>query len=498
MNKKFRVLSITVVFMILALAVGCKNDDGINVELQNEVNDFIWFAMYEYYYWVDDVDDLSIEKYPTYDALHTFLNGYNNPINLFDDLLYSPGEVDRFSWIVDDYEELEASFQGISKSFGFEFGLIAISGGNDIFGYVKYVVPASPADNAGIIRGDLFTKVDGVQLTRDNYQALLFGSESYSLTLATIQDNTISDTDQEVSMNAVELSENPILVSEVFKDLGGPKVGYLMYNQFISNNAYHEELNNVFGTFVSEGITDIVLDLRYNGGGSLLTSRILSSMIYGNSTSNDLLGSIVYNERLTNALTANNIDLDITFLDKIPDTNSTINQLNLDRVFILISGSTASASEFVIAGLDPYMDITLIGMQTVGKNVASATLYDSEDYQKSNTLNPNHKYAIQPIISQLANSEGFTDYIDGFVPNISVNELDYLEEGLKPLGDPSEVLLATALDIITAGPARVERIPDSGLRTVFDSQDKDEIQNTILIDYKELPPIHRNYLKDMQ
>lgn len=498
MEKKFRFWSLIGAFLLLTFAIGCKSDDGINVPLQNEVNEFIWFAMNDYYYWVDEVDDLSIDKYSTYDALYTFLNGYSNPINLFDDLLYRPGEVDRFSWIVDDYEELEASFQGISKSFGYEFGLIAISGGNDVFGYVKYVLPDSPADEAGIMRGNLFTKVDGVQLTRDNFQTLLFGSESYTLTLASIQENTISDTDQEVSMTAVDLSENPILVSQVITDLGGPKVGYLMYNQFIDNNLYHEELNTAFGTFLSEGITDLVLDLRYNGGGSLLTSRILASMLYGNSTPDDLLGSIIYNERLTNALVENNVDLNISFLDKIPETNSAINQLNVERLFILTSGNTASASEFVIAGLLPYMDITLIGTQTVGKNVASVTLYDSEDFQKSASLNPNHKYAIQPIISQLANSEGFTDYIDGFVPDIPVNELDYLEEGLKPLGDPTEVLLATALDIITTDPARLERVPDSGLRTLFDSQDKNQPQNTILIDSENMPQVLRSYLKDMQ
>ena len=73
MEKKFRFWSLIGAFLLLTFAIGCKSDDGINVPLQNEVNEFIWFAMNDYYYWVDEVDDLSIDKYSTYDALYTFL-----------------------------------------------------------------------------------------------------------------------------------------------------------------------------------------------------------------------------------------------------------------------------------------------------------------------------------------------------------------------------------------------------------------------------------------
>lgn len=479
-------------FLVIGTIYGCKKDEGgISVTLQNEVNEFIWFAMNDYYFWQAEVEDLTVEKYPTFNALYTFLNTYSQPESLFNALLYKD---DRFSWIVDDYEELEQSFQGVSKSYGLRLGLLRLGGGgDDLMAYVRYVVPGGPADNAGLVRGDVFTEVNGQSLTLSNYISLLFESESATITLATIQDNVISSTNTEVSITAVELTENPILVSKVL-DVGSSKVGYLMYNQFINNNAYHEEMNNAFGEFKNQGISDLVLDLRYNGGGSVTTSRILTSMIYGSASANTIMGSIIYNSKLSR------FNTNLPFLTEVPVFNNegtqisttAMNRLDINRIFVLIGGSSASASEFVIAGLLPYMDVTLIGTTTVGKNVGSITLYDSDDNQKSATLNPNHKYAIQPIISQLANSQGFTDYINGLEPNIPVNEVDFLGTGLKPLGDPEEALLAEALAVIS-GAARVAKPPHSGREAIPDPS-INEPTSTILIDHPEVPELIRERL----
>ncbi|WP_421765633.1 S41 family peptidase [Ekhidna sp.] len=490
---KFLKNKIVLLIACVAIAFACSKDDGISVDLQNEVNEFVWFGMRDFYYWVDEVDDLSNERYPTYNALYTFLNGYSDPKTLFDDLLV---DQDRFSWIVDDYEELEASFQGISKSFGYEVGLLRISAdSDDLLAYVKYVVPDGPAENGGLVRGDVFTEVNGTQLTVDNFVSLLFENESYTITLSQIQDNVISSTGERIALTAIQLTENPILKAEVL-EVEGQKIAYLMYNQFVNNNDYHEELNNAFGEFKSAGATELVLDLRYNGGGSLTTSRILSSMIYGAASANDILGSIVYNQNLANA----GLNADLTFLEEVPVLNDDgnqisslpMNRMNINRVFVLVSGSSASASEFVIAGLLPYMNVTLIGTTTVGKNVGSATLYDSDNYLKSSTLNPNHKYAIQPIISQLANSEGFTDYIDGLDPNIVVDERNYLGD-LKPLGDTAEPLLAEALAIIT-GVARTERLPDNGMESIPYEIPGEEYLNTILLEGELVPDVLRTLL----
>ena len=491
MAKKMKNSKITLLFYLLVAAslLNCKKTDNITLtnggEVENKVNEFIWTAMNQFYYWQADVTHLSDDKREPINTFNTYLNTYKSPESLFDDLLI---DADRFSWIVDDYNQLEASFQGISKSFGYKFKILRTAReSNNLLVYVEYVASGGPAENAGIERGHLFTHINNTPLTIDNYISLL-QLNSYTVTLATYRGmGMVEQTNQNITITAVSFVENPILLSKVL-DVEGTKIGYLMYNQFVSNNSYHEELNTVFGEFKNRDVSELVLDLRYNGGGSLLTSQILASMIYGAASSNDVLGKIVYNEKLAQ------LNSDIYFFDTVPMYNqngiqtSTVpmNRLNINRLYVLISGSSASASEFVIAGLLPYMDITTIGTQTVGKNVGSITLYDSDDFQKSATLNPNHTYAMQPIISQLANSSDFTDYVGGFTPDIEINEINSLGN-LRPLGDPNESLLSAAIINIT-GTARVNQYKDDFL--FFDDNltlKKPYYLQSILIDNELIP-----------
>jgi C-terminal processing protease CtpA/Prc len=136
-----------------------------------------------------------------------------------------------------------------------------------------------------------------------------------------------------------------------------------------------------------------------------------------------------------------------------------INRLNtLNRLYVLTSGSTASASELVINGLKPYMSsVILVGTTTYGKNVGSLTLYDDpgSDYLSEEDANTAHKYAMQPICIQVFNKDGFSDYTQGFDPDIEVNEAFYWND-LKPLGDRNEALLKAALDDIAGISAKQE------------------------------------------
>lgn len=456
---------------LFVMLVSCKKDDGINVALNSEVNEFIWQGMRTYYYWQSEIADLSDERFVTFDDLHTFLNTFSAPESAFEHFLYDD---DRFSWIVDDYEELDNSFQGVSKSFGYEFGLVSFGEAKeDLFGFVKYVLEGSPADLAGIKRGDLFHSINGTSLTRSNFRELMFDVDNYMISFGTFisRDEGIEDNGESTLLTAVQLTENPVFLTKTL-EVEGIKVGYLVYNQFI--NTKHTELNQAFGELKAEGVTEMVLDLRYNPGGSVTTSRALASMLYDDATSSDKFGSIIYNERLAE------FNTDLNFLEEVPlfdgDNNQigeeVMNRLDISRLFILTSGGTASASELIIAGLLPFMDITLIGTTTVGKNVGSITLYDSpnDGYTDKNNLNPTHTYAMQPIISQLANSEGFTDYIDGFDPDVELSELDYLGE-LTPLGEDTEPLLEQALAIIS-GVGRLPQQPSLNLESAFDSKER--------------------------
>lgn len=439
----------------------CPGEANSSVALSRVQDEFIWQAMNLYYYWQSEVGTLADDRFGSYNELYEFLNSAGSSEELFEEDLLSPN--DRFSWIVDDYIALENSFQGISTSYGYDFGLVRESAGStNIFGYVRYVIKDGPADLAGLKRGDLFNQVNGVQLTEDNFEEALFESNAYTITLAEIQDEEILATEETVSLVAIELEENPIFQHKVIDD-GEVKVGYLVYNQFVNNNAAHIELNDVFGIFQSEGITDLVLDLRYNPGGSVTTTRLLGSMINGAATDSDDLGVIVYNEKLSPFFNS-----PLRFRQTLPiydDNNDEVRQevmnrlTNLSRVFILTTGRSASASELLIVGLDPYMDVTTIGTKTVGKNEGSLTLYDSKSSlfldRSNDDINRAHIYAIQPIVSKLANSEGFTDYSNGLEPNIEVDERNFLGD-LKPLGDLDEPLLAEALAVIKGTARRVQ------------------------------------------
>ena len=438
--------------------------------------------MNQFYYWQSDVIELRDDLASSGNELNALLDSYSAPESLFEDLLY---EDDRFSWIVDDYEELEASFQGISKSFGYEFGLINPSGSEVVYGFVKYVVEGSPADNAEIVRGDIFTKVDGQSLNTSNYVSLLFEQDSYTLTFGEVVEGDVTSIDKTASVSAIELTENPIFLSQVI-DLDGINVGYLVYNQFVNNDQYHSQLNAIFGEFKNESVSELVLDLRYNPGGSIFTTQLLASMIYGAASSSQVFGSVVYNEKLTEIFAGE--DLNYYFYETIPSSGESLNRLSINRVFILTSSSTASASELIIAGLSPYMEVVLIGDKTVGKNVGSVTLYDSpsEAYlDKGSDLNGNHKYAIQPIISQLANSNNFTDYINGFEPDVLIQEKNLVGE-IKQLGDTEEQLLASALNTIS-GVARFSAvIPKEYFKEIYDSKDRKKYLETIRLDSKKL------------
>ena len=444
--RLLNVINVILTIVFFSILPGCDKNDEPGIASENEVNTFIWGAMNSWYYWQKEVNELKDDQFSTNSERNAFLNQFSDPNILFETLKYAD---DQFSWITDDYNAQDQFFAGITTSFGFKYGLVRWSG-DSVIGYVKYVLPNSPASEVKLTRGELFYGVNGSLMTINNYQELLQNQGSYTLDLAKIENNILSPTRTTGSFFARQLTENPILLEKVL-EIEGQKIGYLVYNGF--RHTFHEELNNAFGHFKNENITELVLDLRYNGGGSIYTTMHLASMIYGKATSEDIFGKILYNEKHggnTRALFFVD-DLDIVNAEYESISTLALNELNIERIFILVSNKSASASELLIAGLLPYMEVRIIGDQTRGKNEGSRTLYDSpqSDFTKKDAnLNPNHTYALQPIISKLANSLDFSDYSSGFLPDIEAKESDYLEF-MKPLGEDNELLLSIAIDEIT-------------------------------------------------
>ncbi len=457
--KKFKV---GILFLCL-IALSCKKDDDdvVAPETVNpdpnagvDVQDFMWKAMNFWYFWQQNVPNLADDKFPNTpegSTLYTnFLLSEDNPEDFFNNKLRF--SEDRFSFLSDNYVELTNQLAGISKSNGLEFGLVRFADSDDIFGYVRYVIAGSDAATKDIERGDIFVGVNGQTLNLSNYKDLLFGdADSYTLNMAEFVDGEIAANNQEVSLTKQEgLAENPIFIDKTF-EIGGKKIGYLMYNGF--TNEYDEQLNAVFGRFKSAAVTDLVLDLRYNSGGSVRTSVFLSSMIYGTNTSQVFLKAR-YNNKYQAILDRNDTETRRFFANKT-SAGSDINTLNLQKVYILTTNGSASASELVINGLDPYVDIVQIGDKTRGKNEFSVTMVDDRDSnfgpyvynpERVNKIKEGNTWAIQPLIGRNENAEGFSDYTSGLMPDISLRE-DL--ENLGVLGDRNEPLLAKAIEEIS-------------------------------------------------
>ncbi len=431
---------------LLLLCVGflfsCTKDDEYKVPREIEVQDFVWKGLNLYYLWKDDVPNLTDDRFDSQEQLNNFLKGYPNPTDLFNSLLYQKGTIDRFSVIYSDYTALEQILTGTNKNNGVDYGLFRkTSGSDEVIGWVRYILPNSDASNKDIERGDLFYAVNGTPLTLQNYQSLL-ASESYTLNLADYDDGNFTPNGQSVSLTKYEYSENPVYYSNVY-EVNSHKIGYLVYNGFYGS--YDVQLNNVFGNFQSQGITDLVLDLRYNSGGLVTSAAHLASMITGQFT-NDIFAKQQWNSTIQDYYTSNGKEEELInrFTNKLSGGEQ-INHLNLNRVYILTTSSTASASELVINGLEPYLDVIQIGGTTTGKNVGSVTLYDSPNYSNKNK-NPRHKYAMQPLVLKIVNSTGFGDYQQGLTPDITVSEN---LANMKAIGDASELFLATAISEIT-------------------------------------------------
>ena len=451
--KKIKLYLIT----FIILFSGCKKsgDDEdpniIRIETDLEISDFIWKGLNQYYYWQESVVNLSDSKKENESDYAYYLSQNTNPETFFNSLLHPD---DNFSWIVDDYIELENMLQGIDNSDGMEFGLYVECNDQNIFGFVRYVQKGSDAESKGVKRGMVFSDINGTRLNRDNYRDLLYNqaNNTYTVKFSQISYNqnnqcaNIIPGQEDITLVKSRIVKNPIHISKII-EIQGQKVGYLMYNQFVGvveseGKNYNSELNNVFSNFLSNGINDLVIDLRYNPGGRISTSINLASMITGQ-FNNQVFAKERWNSKLMNYWDENSPESLLNRFTNKLSNNESIFSLNLDRVFVLTSARTASASELLINGLDPYIDVIHIGDFTVGKNQGSITVNDY--INDSRDKNPNHMYAMQPIVLKIGNVAGYTDFPNGLEPDIFMKE-SLLNPGV--LGDVEEPLLKIAIDQI--------------------------------------------------
>ena len=292
---------------------------------------------------------------------------------------------------------------------------------------------------------DLIEKINGNILTTENYLDLYYSSE-ITLSLSELTDNAITPT-KDVSLTAIEMYENPILCYKTF-DVNGKKIGYLAYNSFDLKSI--QELISICEEFKNEGVKELILDLRYNGGGYVITKCVLASMFAPQEvvTSKEIFEQEDYNEFFTEYYKKNGISTITRFeteynYDDI-DLNVSTKEANigLEKIYGIISGNSASASEALLSGLMPYMDIELIGQQSHGKYCTGWMLSTEDAYDKVPQAIKN--WGIYVMVSIYKNASNETPCMpDGLIPDTEAEDNPF-----EPyqLGDENEAMLKAALE----------------------------------------------------
>ena len=466
------------------LFTSCFEDNDDNGALASEINDFVWKGMNASYLYKQEISDLDNNRFNDSEEYASYLNSYNSPENLFESLIYERDNIDKFSLIVDNYIELEQYLSGVSLSNGLNFGLVYLPNStNEIFGYVRYVNNGSEADLANIKRGDIFRSIDDIPLSIDNYSDLL-SQEVYTVNFANyfnnntedVSDDTIELNDINIELQKVPLIKNPVHHYSTLNYSGG-KIGYLMYNQFVSN--YDDYLKTIFSEFKSNSVDELILDLRYNPGGSINSAIVLASLITGQ-FENEIFNTEQWNNDIQNYWLNNNPEY---LINRFMSFQSS---LNLSRVFILTTRSSASASELIINCLKPYINVIQIGTTTYGKYQASVTLYDSENFSNQN-VNRSHNYALQPLVLKTLNANGVTDYYNGISPDYEYEERAF---DMGQVGNINEPMLNFTFGIIDS---RISLDIKPELFAYIDDNFKfDFLEREMYIDNKE---IVKNYEK---
>ncbi len=438
MNRLFYVAS--TVAMLLAFSA-CDDDDENNTdnvasnisETTIEANRFVHDVMTDYYLWYNYMPSLNYKNQPDTKAY-------------FDTLCYSG---DRFSFIIDDAESYLKAEEGISTEKGWDYTLMLYkSNSDDVIAVVNYVYPNTPAYKAGVKRGDVIMTVNGTQMTVSNYNIFNSGTATYGAKRYNATNDVYDDVTYNIASAQIETS--PVAEHSIFDTKIG-KIGYLLYMDYYDE--FNNELSDVFSEFKSEGVTDLILDLRYNTGGAMLAMQHLCSLIApaANVSAKDLLIYYKFNDKLTSYPDYNKESTG-TYFEEAEAGNS----LNLNRIAILVGSSTYSASEATIIGLQPYMDVYTFGYTTGGKNTSMFVLQPS-DFTNQKTGKPYYSsdidnWLIAPIVAQYYNANDYTfdtSNKKGIKPDYEFNEYSYDDMGT--LGNQNEPLTALALQFLTDG-----------------------------------------------
>jgi hypothetical protein len=359
----------------------------------------------------------------TFDAKnYTDLNKVMEAIRPYSNEPGFPQAVDRWSFAMKKTEWDQVS-GGMSSTFGItsaaagDFGMtVFFRTEGDL--RVRLTEPYSPSGLAGIRRGWKITAINGnTNITTSNANFIV--DNIYNATNASVTFQKPDGSSTTISLNAGHYTEKPVYLDTVYT-IGSNKIGYLVFNSFLGNtNQVEMEFSRVFTKFTNAGVGDVIVDLRYNGGGYVDLQSKLADWLVKSSANGQLMMKQVYNSQ-------NSQNNQITNFQKL-------GSLNLDDIYFIVGRGTASASELLINNLKPYMDVKLVGGTTHGKPVGFFPI-------------PVGDWYIFPVSFRTTNKNNEGNYFNGFTANAQV------ADGLdKDWGDLGETSLASAISNITTG-----------------------------------------------
>ena len=431
-KKEFFLFSLCAVVVLFLSGCNKGDDDSFsniygNLVEYERINKFIIDGVQTFYLWEAETD------WKQYDRREVYAQ-YKDHDELFYQLR---SKEDKWSYLTDDIKGLENEFAGISTTFGYSLSFYRLSSvSNEVIAVVLFTSPDSPAENAGIKRGDIIVEMNGGKITTSNY-ANLYYSASLQLQCGVwdMDTKTIETLPEVKNLTAVTMYEDPINTYNVIEK-SGHKIGYLCYTAYQEKS--ERELIRIFSEFKAAGVKDVVLDLRYNPGGYARTSLLLGSIL---APENYVKNKSVFLEHHYNALytaylTQNKYPLNDFFLDTL-----SVN-MNLNRLYVLTGKNTASASEATIVGLEPYLKLVQIGDTTSGKYCGGVLLSPENFYDEKNYYSNFVNWGMYIMIYRFANIKGISSFTGGLAPNILEIEDEF---DLKPFGDENDPLLRWAL-----------------------------------------------------
>jgi carboxyl-terminal processing protease len=416
----------------------CKNPREDAVNPTADVRESAYFYTKEWYLWTENLPsekDFNAISYPDAKAVM-------EKVRTFSPNTPSGKKSDRWSYIVNK-KEWDNRSSGINADFGCGFRFYA---SNDL--RIRYVYSESSAGKQGVKRGWKVLSVNGVTANTANIDALNTELGKASVTIVFEKPNGSQQTS---TLEGSSYKANYILAKKVI-DLGAKKVAYLAFNSFLGENngqATATELTTAFNEFKAAGATELIVDLRYNGGGYVSVQSSFANLIASQTAKGKPMFTYQYNEKYKSFNTTTNFSNDA-------------NILNLTQVIFITTSGSASASELLINNLKPYMSVKLIGSNTSGKPVGYPRLSIIMD-RNDDTKN----FYVFPVAFKSVNANKEGDYFDGIAVDKAVTD-----DLTKDFGDENEACLQTALNYFKTGQLKVAQGKQWSKRTDVDNSNQ--------------------------